>query len=167
MHILKTLNPENAAEQEYLSYPVREAARAVVSDQDQNIALLFVSKENYYKLPGGGVESSEDHETALRRECQEEIGCNIDIISELGSIIEYRKFCSLKQISYCYTAKVKGEKGEPQLTQEEIDEGFQVIWLPYAKAVSLIPKTETHNLEGKDYIVPRDLAFLKAARSHQ
>ena len=47
MQTLKTINPENVTEQELSEYPSREAARAVVFDRDNNVALLFVSKENY------------------------------------------------------------------------------------------------------------------------
>ena len=50
MKDLGLLNPENVSEEEARTYPVREAVRAVVIDNEDKIALLHVSKRNYYKL---------------------------------------------------------------------------------------------------------------------
>ena len=160
MKELKLINPENVSEEEVEGYAVREAGRAVVFDKEGKIALLNVSKENYYKLPGGGVEKGEDKMLALRRECQEEIGCDIEVVAELGIITEYRKIFSLKQISYCYLAKVKGEKGTPSFTDMERDRGFRQIWLSYEEAMKALKDSRATSVEGRDYIVPRDTTFL-------
>ncbi|MBP6945770.1 MAG: NUDIX domain-containing protein [Candidatus Pacebacteria bacterium] len=157
------LNPENVSKDEAGSYPLREAARAVVSDENGMIALLHVSKENYYKLPGGGLESSEDKFSALQRECLEEIGCEVEIIAEAGSILEYRKIFNIRQISYCYVAKTKGAKGIPDFTQHEKDRGFEIIWLQPEKAKQALSESQATSDEGRLYIVPRDLALLEAA----
>ena len=42
-------------------YKERRSSRAVVLDGDGKIALLHVTKKNFYKLPGGGVEEGEKH----------------------------------------------------------------------------------------------------------
>ena len=55
-------------------YKPRTAARAVLK-KDGRIALLHVTKHNYYKLPGGGVDEGESIEQALERELLEEVGC--------------------------------------------------------------------------------------------
>ena len=111
MKELKLINPESVSEEETKNYRVREAVRAIVVDEDGKIALLHVSKSNYYKLPGGGMENGEDKMSTLRRECLEELGCEIEVVGEVGSILEYNKMFSLKHTSYCYIAKVKGKKG--------------------------------------------------------
>ena len=160
------INPEQASEEEVKSYPVRKTARAVVFDNEKNVVLLYVSKAGYYKLPGGGLEGDEDIETALRRECQEEIGCEIEIIGEVGSITEYRKIFNIKQISYCYLARVKGEKRAPNFTIKESEDGFEPVWLSYEKALEAITQTTTSDFEGSVYIVPRDIIFLKEAKKY-
>lgn len=165
MKLIKTINPENASETDWKNYSIREASRAVVIDPDGKVALLYVAKGNYYKLPGGGIENSEDKLTALKRECTEEIGCDIAVTDEIGEIVEYRKFCNLIQKSYCYLAELKGSKGKPQFTQDEIEEGFDQWWLPIEEALSLLAKNEATNMEGKLYIVPRDFAFIERAVS--
>ena len=164
MKELKLINPENVTEEEVKGYRVREAARAIVVDEDGKIALLHVTNENYYKLPGGGLEGSEDKLIALQRECQEEIGCDVEVINEIGSIVEYRKIFNLKQTSYCYLAKLKGEKGTPDFTDHEKEKGFKQVWLTYDEAIKSLIESTVANMEGSAYIVPRDTAFLEESK---
>lgn len=166
MKQLALLNPENVSEEEANTYPIREAVRAVVVDENNMIALLHVAHQGYYKIPGGGIEGSEERALALQRECKEEIGCDIEVTQEIGSIVEYRKVFHLKQISYCYLAKIKGQMGTPNFTEEEIANGFQQAWLPYEDAIQAIKGSATSDLEGSAYIVPRDKTFLEAAKRY-
>lgn len=163
MKELHILNPEHTTEEERKGYRLRKAARAVVVDEAGNIALLHVGVSNYYKLPGGGLEDSEDPLTALRRECLEEIGCEVEVIGEIGSILEFRKSFSLTQTSFCYFAKLRGKKGKPSFTAEEVQNGFSVVWLPYPEVLTALRETLAIDLEGSAYIVPRDTLFVKAA----
>ncbi len=165
MKIIKLINPENVSEEEVKNYNLREAARAVVLDNDGMVALLHVTKKNYYKLPGGGIEKTEDKLIALNRECKEEIGCDVEVVEEIGTIVEYRKMSSTKQISYCYLAKIKGDKGKPNFTDKEKRNGFEQVWLPYEKALKVLTESKAKNIEGSAYIIPRDTTFLKEAKA--
>ena len=166
MKLLKLINPENVSEEEVKSYKVREAARAIVVDEYGKIALLHVSKEHYYKLPGGGIEDGEDKMKALERECQEEIGCAVEVVSEVGSIVEYRRIFSLKQTSYCYLAKVKGKKGIPDFTDDEKENGFEQVWSSSNDALKVLKESKATSVEGSAYIVPRDTTFLEEAKNY-
>jgi len=163
MQVLQVLNPENVSQPEWEAYPVRKAVRALVFDELNNMALLHVTNNQFYKLPGGGMEAGEDNETALQRECQEEIGCAVEILKEIGSIIEYRKFASLQQISFCYLAKLKGKKSIPQYMEDEIADGFRPLWVPFQAAQKLLTECQALDPEGKIYIVPRDTLFVQTA----
>ena len=163
MKELKLINPEGVSEEEVKGYDVREAARAVVFDNEGRVALLHVAKDEYYKLPGGGLDSGEDPVTALRRECQEEIGCDVEVIKEIGVITEYRKMFNLKQISYCYLANVKGEKRPPKFTEKETTQGFAPTWLSYEDAQRAVAGSAARSYEGKMYITPRDVMILAEA----
>lgn len=151
-------------------YRERKAARVIVFDKDNNVALLHASRDNYYKIPGGGAEGEEDILEALNREMKEEIGCSVKNIKELGEIEEYRNVDSLHQISYCFVAEIDGEKGEPQFTQGEIEEGFKLVWLPYDQAIETIKNTKTRenantgDLIRAKFMVMRDATFLKEAK---
>ncbi len=147
-------------------YKPRKAARAIVRDREGRIALLHATKKSYHKLPGGGVEEGEDIIEALRRECLEEIGCNIDNIQELGIIEEYRNGSDhLHQFSYCYTADLVGGKGQDKLEEDEIADGFEPEWIPIEDAVKVLEaEAGVEDYEGK-FIRLRDLTLLKEATS--
>lgn len=144
-----------------VEYRLREAVRAVVLRQGK-MALLYVSNENYHKLPGGGIEKGENLNEALEREILEEVGVTIEDIKEIGKIEECRAQHQLKQISYCYTAKVKEDKGELNLTEEEKEEGFQLKWVSIDEALKLMNEDKPKDYLGK-YVKERDISILKYA----
>ena len=163
MKQLGIINPEKVSNEAVSSFTPRLAARAIVFDVDKNVALLHVSKHNYYKLPGGGMEVGEDKIEALKRECKEEIGSDIEVISELGEISEYRSQFSMFQTSYCYIAKLVGEIGEPAFTELEISGGFEKpIWIPLNQAIDLVTNSKPNDYQGT-FIRERDGLFLKTA----
>ena len=82
MKLLKTINPENVDENNIPGWEYRKAARAVVFDNENKVGLLDVSSKNYYKLPGGGIEEGEDIKIALDRECEEELGVQVEVLKE-------------------------------------------------------------------------------------
>ncbi|CAN5141670.1 NUDIX hydrolase [soil metagenome] len=167
MKQLAILNPEGAIDNEIKTWRVREAARAILFDNDGNIALQHVTRDNYFKLPGGGIEAGEDKHTALKRECLEETGCLIEVLDEVGSVVELRKSDVLRQVSYCYVAKVLGEKGQSHFTDKEREEGSLLIWMTYEKAFQTVNENPGNTLESQLFMVPRDLIFLTAAKEYR
>lgn len=166
MKQLSMINPEEVTDEEALSYTVREAARAIIFDDKDNVALLHVTKNSHYKIPGGGIEAGEDSLTALKRECLEEAGCEITDIIELGTIVEYRRMEVLKQISYGYIARVAGEKKQPDFTDEEKADGFKLIWLPFTHALEVFTQAKPMTDEARLYMGPRDILFLHEAQNY-
>jgi len=142
---------------------IRKAVRAVIFDNENKVALINVSKHNYYKLPGGGIEGDESVESALRRECLEEVGCDVFVGEELGRIIEYRNQWETEQESSCYLAKIKGEKGEPKLVGYEIDSEFKPVWVDINEAIKLVEDAKPDTYDGP-FIKIRDSVFLKKAK---
>lgn len=147
---------------EEISYKIRKASRAVVFNEENKIAILNVSNDNYHKLPGGGIERDEDIITALRRELIEEVGVEVDVLDELGMIIEYRDNFKQLQISYCYLCKVVGEYQETSFTEEEKNNGFILEWVSLNEAISILENDNPEKYMGK-FIRERDLEFLKNA----
>ena len=163
MNQIKIINLENVSDDEACKFWVRKAARAIVFDDDGLVALLHATNNHYYKLPGGGIEKGETNEEALKRECREEIGCDIKINGELGFTVEYRKKYNLNQTSFCYIAKVVGEKGIPKLEPDEIEEGFQTVWFTIEEALKKVKASDTTKYEAP-YMVTRDISLLEAAK---
>jgi ADP-ribose pyrophosphatase YjhB (NUDIX family) len=115
----KIINLENVLEEVYGEYNVRETARAIILDSQNKIAMIHVSKNNYYQLVGGGIERGESVGGGLKRECLEEAGVEIELLDKLCDVKEVGYFAKQIQNSYCYVARVVGEKGETKFTQDE------------------------------------------------
>ncbi len=111
-------------------YTVRKVVRAVILNEKETEVLFF---GNGSLLVGGGVEEGESYEDALRRETMEEVGANIEIISEVGEVVAYRDFSKQKYIVQGYICKIVGSLVKPTTTQFE--EKITVpVWqsIPYA-----------------------------------
>jgi 8-oxo-dGTP diphosphatase len=160
MKLLHTFNEEHVSEETAATYKVRQAVRAIVFDADENIALIHLTTYHYHELPGGGVEEGETLEEACIRECREEIGCDVEIISEVGTILEYREKTERINESFCFIAKVVGEKGLPALTDTEIENGVVTVWATKEEALRLV-KTSTFEKLYDKYVVQRSIVLLK------
>jgi len=68
------------SKQVHIAYTARQAIRTIILHADNfKLALIFVQKGQYYKLPGGGIELDEHHGLAAEREALEETGCKVKI----------------------------------------------------------------------------------------
>ena len=166
METLKIFNEEDVSEEELKDFRHRRAVRGVVFDADKNIALLHAVKEGYYGLPGGGVDKEESFEQGVIRECKEEIGCDINIISKLGKTLEYRKKHTMVNESHGFTANVIGEKGSPIFIgdENEAEKNSVIIWTPILKAIELMENTTKQENLYSQYCIERDLIFIKQAQ---
>jgi len=133
----------------------RRVVRAVLLDENDQVAVLYIGKCNFYILPGGGIEDGEKPEQALRREALEETGCRCEIVRELGIVEENGASRDYFEKSYCYLARVAGEKGALNLTEEETLEDTRLEWHGIYRAADLIKKQECPDYEMK-FSVMRD-----------
>lgn len=161
MKLLKHI--EDSPYSEDLKVKKRFAVRAVLLDEKGLTPVVFASKMNYHKIPGGGIEKGENKIDALVREIYEESGCKARIDGEVGKITEYRsKFKWFQfQTSYCYFGKII-IKGIPHFDKGEIDEGFSLSWNTLDKAIKILRNDKPRDYEGK-FIQQRDLTFLEIA----
>ena len=164
MKKLGELNLENLTQEEYEDFRNREAVRAIVVDENRKVALVHVGRDNYYKIPGGGIDKDENKIEALKRECMEEAGVNIkENPQELGYIFEAKRTWEMTQNSYCYVARVEGEKKEPEYTSAELRQDFSFQWVDVEKAVELMQSNIPDDIT-LQYMAKRDLMFMEAYR---
>ena len=162
MELIKEIYDDALEQYTDHTYRIRKASRAVVINDRDEIALLFVSKGNYHKLPGGGIKSTETIYDALKREVEEEVGAQIEDIKEIGVTIEYRNLEGLLQVSYGYIAKAIGELKDPMFTVNEINDGLVLRWVPIQIAIEIIKQDMPNDYVG-NFIQQRDLEFLLKA----
>lgn len=159
----RDINGRESGKKEVL-YNVRKAVRAAVFNRSGKMAMMFVSRDGYHKLPGGGVRRGEDLETALKREIKEETGCEINIRPRsVGAIIEYRDSDALLHISYCYIGDMVGKPGQTTFTQREKIHGFQLEWMDINEAIQVMEEEKLENYAAQ-FIRKRDLLFLQRVK---
>lgn len=146
---------------------VRHIVRAILLDENNNICLEYILDDDgfgprdYYETPGGGIKSGENHEQALKREIEEEVGYKIEIIQELGQINDYYNLIYRKNINYYYLARIVG-KCEPHLEEDEKRRINKIIFVDINTAIKLYENMQ-NVLVGK-LVKQRELPILKIAK---
>lgn len=143
-------------------YTVRHAVRIIVMNISGEIAILYAKKDDYYKLPGGGIEEGENHQAAGTREAMEEIGCRIKMSKRCLAMTEEWRLgkLHLHQISHCYIAHVLEDTGNTALTEEEIEDGLEHRWVHVDAAINLMKEAKPTSVFGMS-VKERDLFFVE------
>ena len=160
----KDLFPHRIADQE-VDFSTRPTVRGVIFDENNTICIRTMKGSGFFFLPGGGIEDNESEVEALKRECLEEVGCNIVDIEKIGTVTEHRDEVKEKRTNECFTAHVIGEKSEPTLAIGD-EQGFDVIWVNIQEAITILENQKssisenTNNFYGRTFNTVRDLEIL-------
>lgn len=167
METIAIFNTENVSAEALKDFRHRRAVRTVVFDSEKNVALLHAVAQGYYGLPGGGVDKEETFEQGAIRESREEIGCAVEILSNLGKTFEYRKNNSLINETVGYICNVVGEKGNPILVgdENEAEKGSVVIWVSLQEAIDIMKATPRQANLYSQYCIERDLVFIEETKN--
>lgn len=148
----------------YLQKIDRRAARGVLFDKDDQIAMMFLAEMGLYKLPGGGIEEGESADQAFLREIMEETGCEAEIIEQLGYIEEHKNRNHYMQYSYCFLAKATSKKDRVYLTENEKKLGMQLKWMTKEQSLDIMNRLINECRDyGERFMLFRDRAILEAA----
>ena len=155
-----------AAEQLGEHYRLRKSARAILLNEQGDMATQYLAKYGYHKLPGGGVDMGESVEEALRREVREEVGCDCRVVEPVGMVIEYRNKYMMLHLSYCFVATVQGAIFLPELESTEIEDRQKTLWLPPVEILNAMRKGKSNDVSSGElyshFTLAREQAFVAA-----
>lgn len=115
--------------------PVRVAPKAVIVEHGRLLAVhMHGSKGEYFMFPGGGNKIGETLEDTMRRECREEIGCDV----QLGRILWIRdyleknhEFANIRpgfhQLEIMFACRLLGE---PDMAATGDTRQLGLAWIP-------------------------------------
>jgi 8-oxo-dGTP diphosphatase len=146
---------------EYMDTVSRYGARGVLVDPIWNVAMMYMSKTNLYKLPGGGLEEGEDSRAAFLREVKEETGYDAEIIDDLGYIEEHKRRNDFMQLSYCFIAKAHSNAGLVNLSESERRLGMGTKWMTLDQALKAMNEAALHCDDySTKFMILRDKTFV-------
>lgn len=111
----------------------RSIARAIVIDDDGYFYFMHVERDDDFgratliETAGGGVEPGEDLTTAIKRELSEELGAQVEIITEIGVVSDHYNLIHRHNINNYFLCRVVSF-GEKHMTEEEINEFHLSTW---------------------------------------
>jgi len=111
---------------------MRHRAAIFVLDDNDNVLLFHRRKpgEEYYSVPGGGVEPGETPEQAAVRELKEETGLDVTLGDKIGEVEADANY------QYFYVSRTWS--GTPALGGEELEKQsptnvYDLVWIPIKK----------------------------------
>lgn len=152
---------------EYIDHD-RKIVRAIVFDDQENYYFVRAKRDDDFgkatliETLGGGVETGEDLETALKRELKEELGAEVEIMHKIGIVSDYYNLIHRHNINNYYLCKVTSF-GEKHLTRDEIEDfHLSTLRLSYRNAEEEYKKCAETKI-GK-LIAARELPVLRRAK---
>lgn len=121
---------------------VRDSARSIII-KNGKIAMVHSLKYDYYKFPGGGIESGETPENAMIRETLEEAGLIViaESIKEYGYVHRAQKSAKNEteyflQNNFYYLCDAQDAVAEQKLDDYESDEKFTLEYVSPEVAIA-------------------------------
>ena len=120
----------------------RNIVRAIVVDDEGFYYFVSQVRDDDFgcgrciETSGGGVESGEDQYSAIKRELQEELGADVDVICKIGVVSDYYNLINRHNINNYFLCRAKSF-GETNLTQQEMEDyHLTTLKLTFEEAVA-------------------------------
>lgn len=147
---------------------VRMVARGIVFNERGKVAIHRIyrddmfCKQGYYETPGGGVDEGESFEMALVRECQEEIGFEVEIIEPLLEVDDFYNLIGRENHNRFFLAKAIRDVGKHLVSSGDM---FiqETLWLDIDDAIARYEAQEDSLVAG--LVKRRELPALKIAKA--
>ena len=146
----------------------RLIARAIVIDAEENFYFVRANRDDDFgkatliETAGGGVEAGEDLDTAIRRELNEELGIEVEVLCKIGVVSDYYNLIHRHNINNYYLCKIVSF-GEKHLTKDEIEDfHLSTLKVKYEEALAEYEKCRCTSL-GR-LVANREVPVLKRAK---
>lgn len=114
----------------------RVSAYAVVRDETGKVLMVQPTWNDFWELPGGGIEKAETLRAGVVRECYEETGYRIEV-DEQPFYVADRNFCNtnrereryFKSVILVYRGRLVNEERNLDALNQEMDEITKVEWV--------------------------------------
>lgn len=126
-----------------------------------SILTVFSKKQNYYMLPGGRIEAGETASDCVIREVKEETGYTVKVLRPTVIIKEYFEDSTWE--SHFFLCELTSDiESSPCLTDEEIFQGIEALWLPVADVLTLLDTYDTSFKYGTNIMQREFLALINS-----
>ena len=146
----------------------RHVARAVVVDDKGKLYFNRLDRDDDFchgqviETAGGGVEDGEELTAAIRRELREELGAEVEILAEIGTVSDYYNLIHRHNINHYFLCRAT-VFGATQMTEDEIHRfHLSTLALTYDEAVAEYERCKNGPL-GR-LIAARELPILRRAK---
>ncbi len=119
----------------------RPSIRGVII-KDGKLAMVYSTRNGYYKFPGGGMEPDEEHTATLIREVREEVGLTVipNSVRPLGEVIRLQKSdmhinTVFEQENFYYLCDVEEGTHSQSLDDYELAAGFTLRYVTAEEAI--------------------------------
>lgn len=131
----------------------RPSVRGIIVRGDK-LAMIHSLKYDYYKFPGGGIDSGEAHIDTLIREVREESGLSVipDSVREYGYVHRIQKGTRediFIQDNFYYLCDTEDNIGSQRLDDYENDEQFTLEFVTPSNAIE-VNRTGAHREKSDD-----------------
>ena len=147
----------------------RLVARAILLNEQNKIALHTLHRDDifgnqtYLETRGGAVDDRETFEEAVKRECLEETGADIQIICPLGEVEDAYNLIGRKNINRFYLCRILSQKEKHFVSEGD---GFiqHTDFYSIDEAISAYRKQEDRGVAG--LVKRRELPLLLEAKNY-
>ena len=104
----------------------RQIVRAIVFDDEGFLYFTRITRDDHFgkatliETSGGGVEKGEELLPAIHRELREELGAEVEVLAEIGTVSDYYNLIHRHNVNHYYLCRVLSF-GETHRMPDEID----------------------------------------------